>query len=226
MPLPIVQPRPSRQWHPGGRFKGGGRRWLRSLSMQSNHGIPDSRSCPPPSATGWPASASTRSPAAPARSSNSPASSRPQSRPTCPGCAPRPRSPGASSPAAPGPPTQPCATSAPDRITRVPERGARRRSRTHSAYRHCQAPIGLDDRECAQAERPVRGTPAPPLCQRPSFRATLVPLSSRRGLLQAEEAQEAVMHGGGGVLDGHPPGFDLVFGSAAEGQAGGEEPVR
>jgi integrase len=35
--------------------------------------IPDSPSCPPPSATGWPASASTLSPAAPAHSCNSPA---------------------------------------------------------------------------------------------------------------------------------------------------------
>jgi len=58
--------------------------------------IPDSPSCPPPSATGWPASASTPSPAAPARSCNSPASSRPPSSPTCSASAPRPPSPGAS----------------------------------------------------------------------------------------------------------------------------------
>ncbi|HUY50031.1 MAG TPA: hypothetical protein VMV92_30690 [Streptosporangiaceae bacterium] len=33
------------------------------------------------------------------------------------------------------------------------------------------------------------------------------------------------MHSAGGAFGGHPPGFDFVFGSAPEGQAGGEEPA-
>ncbi len=33
-----------------------------------------------------------------------------------------------------------------------------------------------------------------------------------------------MVHGAAGFLDGHPPGLDLVFGGAAQGQAGGEQP--
>lgn len=32
------------------------------------------------------------------------------------------------------------------------------------------------------------------------------------------------MHDCGGFLDGHPPGFHLLLGGAAEGQAGGQQP--
>lgn len=34
-----------------------------------------------------------------------------------------------------------------------------------------------------------------------------------------------MVHGVGGVFDGHPPGFHLVLGGAAEGQAGGQQPA-
>src|ERR1022692_864385 len=48
--------------------------------------------------------------------------------------------------------------------------------------------------------------------------------SAWRWVLDAEETKEAEVHGTGGIFDGHPPGFDLVFGSTADGHAGSNEP--
>src|SRR5262249_810677 len=49
--------------------------------------------------------------------------------------------------------------------------------------------------------------------------------SALRGVGRAEQAQEAVVHGVGGFLGGHPAGLDLFFGGAAKGQAGGQQPA-
>ncbi len=46
-----------------------------------------------------------------------------------------------------------------------------------------------------------------------------------RGVPQAEEAKETLVHHAGGILDGHPPGLDFVLGGAAQGEAGGKEPA-
>lgn len=59
-------------------------------------------------------------------------------------------------------------------------------------------------------DRSVRGPPSPPWW------------SPQPGIVHAEEAEEALVHGVGGFVDGHLPGFDLIFGGAAEGQAGGQ----
>jgi hypothetical protein len=42
---------------------------------------------------------------------------------------------------------------------------------------------------------------------------------------QAEEAQEAVVDRVAGIVDAHSPCFDFVFGSPADGEARGKEPV-
>ena len=39
--------------------------------------------------------------------------------------------------------------------------------------------------------------------------------SALPGIRHPEKAEEAVVHGVGGFLGGHPPGLDLVFGGAA-----------
>src|SRR5262245_32430301 len=79
-------------------------------------------------------------------------------------------------------------------------------------------------RRRAHAVRGVNCRTADPGSATPGFSlASDQPMISEPA--QAEEAQEAPVDGFARIIDAHPPCLDFVFGSAADGEAGGKEPV-